>query len=80
MDHLDIILKNKGYTIWDVVCQVSGNNPPVEDPEDTDCETLTGADGTDGFSSGDTGWAPAGQKPVTNMNVKAGTVRTACPD
>ena len=57
INHLDKILKKKGYTAQEFLCKIANNNPPTENTEPVDCETLNGADGIDGFSMWDDGWA-----------------------
>ena len=57
MDYLDKILKKKGFAVQEIVCKIASNDLPTENTGSVDCETLNGADGTDGFSLDDVGWA-----------------------
>ena len=57
MDYLDKILKKKGFAVQEIVCKITSSDLPTENTESVDCETLNGADDTDGFSLGDAGWA-----------------------
>lgn len=58
-NYLNKVLMKKDFKLHELVCEIVSNSSSIKNTESVDCETLSGADGIDGFSFGDTSWAEA---------------------